>query len=179
MKILALSMRRLTILSKIITIIFTLLLSLIVVLPVNAEESIRYKSTNSQTIKKNKWVTLDFNGKKSISGNGNRSLFCYQAGINTKNKKKPKYIKVRLTRLTPGSNDTTATNTYFFTGKPGSKFVASQCWNILTKHPVVVQIKISGGSNTYTSDIRQFKMWTPGADYPGDFSDFIPEAVIG
>ncbi len=147
-------------------------------IPSNAQDSIRYKSTQNQTIKKGKWVTLDFNGKKEIKGNGGRSLFCYQVGIDTKGKKKPKYVKVRLTRVKPGTNDPTATNTYFFTGKPGSKFVASQCWTIYTKSPVVVQVRIVGGSGSYTSDIRQFKMWTPGADYPADFSDFIPEAII-
>jgi DNA gyrase inhibitor GyrI len=42
----------------------------------------------------------------------------------------------------------------------------------------VVQIRITGGSKTYNSDIRQFKMWTPNADYPQDFSDFIPETTI-
>jgi hypothetical protein len=147
--------------------------------PANASDSVRYKSTEIQTIPKGKWTTLKFKGGKTeIQGNGKRSLFCYQAGIDTKGKKKPKYIKLRITRIVPGPNDSSATNTYFFTGKPGSEFVASNCWNIVTKHPVVVQIRITGGSKTYNSDIRQFKMWTPGADYPADFSDFIPETTI-
>lgn len=148
--------------------------------PSYGSDSIRYKSTEIQTIKKGRWTTLKFNsGKTKIQGNGKRSLFCYQAGIDTKGKKKPSYIKLRITRIVPGPNDTSATNTYFFTEKPGNKFVASNCWNIVTKHPVVVQIRIVGGSKTYNSDIRQFKMWTPNADYPQDFSDHIPEVNIG
>jgi hypothetical protein len=159
--------------------VFLLTASLVAfAIPSNAADTVRYKSTQNQTIKNGKWVTLEFNGKTSIKGNGGRSLFCYQVGINTKGKKKPKYVKVRLARVKSGKDDTTATNTYFFTGKPGSEFVASQCWTIYTNSPVVVQVRITGGSKSYKSDVRQFKMWTPGADYPADFSDFIPEATF-
>jgi hypothetical protein len=147
--------------------------------PTNAaSDSIRYKTEKNQTIKKGKWTTINFNGKAAIQGNGKRSLFCYQVVLNTKGKKKPKYVKVRMTRVKPGKDDSTATNTYFFTAKPDKKFVASQCWNIVTKHPVVLQVRISGGSKSYTTDISQFKMWTPSGDYPSDFSDFIPETTI-
>jgi hypothetical protein len=160
-------------------IIATIALLLTTAIPANAaSDSIRYKTEKNQTIKKGKWTTINFNGKTAIQGNGKRSIFCYQVVINTKGKKKPKYVKVRMTRVKPGKDDSTATNTYFFTSKPGSKFVASQCWNIVTKHPVVLQVRISGGSKTYQTDITQFKMWTPGADYPADFSDFIPETTI-
>jgi hypothetical protein len=96
--------------------------------PTNASDSIRYKTTKDQTIKRNNWTTLNFNGKTSIKGNGQRSLFCYQVVIKTNGKKKPKYVKVRLAREKSGKDDTTATNTYFFTAKPNKKFVASQCW---------------------------------------------------
>jgi hypothetical protein len=147
-------------------------------IPSNAADTVRYKTEQNQTIKKNKWTTIDFNGKKSIKGNGERSLFCYQVVLDTKGKKKPKYVKVRLVREKSGKDDPTATNTYFFTGKPGSKFVASQCWTIYTKSPVVLQVRVTGGSSTYSTDISQFKMWTPGADYPADFSDLIPEATF-
>lgn len=166
-------MNQLKTLNKILILIVST--SLLIIVPANAEESIRYKSTQEQVIKKNKWTTLEFNGKTSIQGNGNRSIFCYQFGMNTNNKKKPKYIKIRLSRIVSNKKDTTATNTYFLSSKPTNKFVASQCWVILTKYPVVVQVKISGGSDKYISDIRQFKMWTPGGNYPADFSDFIPE----
>lgn len=145
--------------------------------PTIAEESIRYKSTKHQTIKRGKWTTLEFKGDNAIRGNGQRSLFCYQVGVDTKGKKKPKYVKVRLARL-KSPLDTTATNYYPVPSKPASELVFSNCWEIETNSPVIVQIRITGGSKKYTSDIRQFKMWTPGADYPADFSDMIPDAVL-
>ena len=164
---------------KLLASIFSIVLVFSYIPPANASsDSIRYKTEKNQTIKKGKWTTINFNGKTRIQGNGKRSLFCYQVVLNTKGKKKPKYVKVRMVRVGSGKNDSTATNTYFFTSKPGSKFVASQCWNIVTKHPVVLQVRISGGSKTYQTDITQFKMWTPNAEYPSDFSDFIPETTI-
>lgn len=147
-------------------------------LPVNAEESIRYKSSENQTIKHNKWTTLDFNGKTTIKGNGGRSLFCYQVALNMSGKKKPKYIKVRLARDKSSGIDTTATNYYIIDGKPSNTWVGSGCWEIKTNSPVKLQVRVYGGSKTYISDMRQFKMWTPGADYPADFSDFIPQYTI-
>jgi hypothetical protein len=163
---------------KLIASVFSVLLIFSQAAPANASDSIRYKTEKNQTIKKGKWTTINFNGKTSIQGNGKRSLFCYQVVLNTKGKKKPKYVKVRMVRVGSGKNNSTATNTYFFTTKPDKKFVASQCWNIVTKHPVVLQVRISGGSKSYTTDIAQFKMWTPNVEYPSDFSDFIPETTI-
>jgi hypothetical protein len=164
---------------KFLSFIISIILVFSYIPPANASsDSIRYKTESNQTIKRGKWTTLNFNGKTAIQGNGKRSLFCYQVVIDTKGKKKPKYVKVRMTRVKPGKDDSTATNTYFFTSKPESKFVASQCWNIVTKHPVVLQVRISGGSSSYKTDISQFKMWTPNAEYPSDFSDFIPETTI-
>jgi hypothetical protein len=145
--------------------------------PAVADDTVRYKSTQGQIIKKNTWTTLNFNGKTTIKGNGKRSLFCYQVALEMKGKKKPKYVKVRFTRVKPGKNDTTATNIYPVTSKPGKEWVGSQCWTITTKYPVAVQVRITGGSNVYVSDVRQFKMWTPGADYPADFSDMMPQEI--
>jgi hypothetical protein len=164
---------------KFLVFIFSIVLAFSYISPANASsDSIRYKTEKNQTIKKGKWTTINFNGKTTIQGNGKRSLFCYQVVINTKGKKKPKYVKVRMVRVGSGKNDATATNTYFFKSKTKSKFVASQCWNIITEHPVVLQVRISGGSKSYQTDISQFKMWTPNAEYPSDFSDFMPETTI-
>lgn len=160
-----------------VAIVATTSLSLVTATSVNADESIRYKSTKTQKIKHNKWVTLEFKGDNSLKGNGNRSLFCYQAGLNMGGKKKPQYVKLRLARL-KSPIDSTATNTFFIESRPISELVFSNCWEIETNSAVVVQIRITGGSKYYTSDIRQFKMWTPGADYPADFSDFIPTATL-
>lgn len=162
----------------IIAVITALALAVSTAGPANAEESIRKKAEFSQTIKKDRWVTLKFKGNSHLKGNGNRSLFCYQSSIKMKGKKKPKYVKLRLVRLKSGSNDSTATNTYYVGSKPKSTLVFSNCWVIETNSPVIVQIRITGGSNTYVSDMRQFKMWTPGADYPADFSDFIPQGTL-
>ena len=162
----------------IIAVIASISLALTTVVPANAEEAVRKKATFNQSIKTGRWVTLDFKGNDYLKGNGNRSLFCYQAGIDTKGKAKPKMIKMRLARLKPGRDNTTATSTYYIGSKPKKELVFSNCWAIETLSNVVVQIKITGGSKAYNSDIRQFKMWTPGANYPADFSDFIPEGTL-
>lgn len=162
----------------IIAVITTLALAVSTAIPANAEESIRKKAEFSQTIKKDRWVTLNFKGQDYIKGNGNRSLFCYQAAVKTNGKKKPKYIKIRLVRVGSNGLNSTATNTYPVTGKPNRIWVNSSCWAIETNSPVIVQIRITGGSKTYVSNMRQFKMWTPGADYPADFSDFIPQGAL-
>jgi hypothetical protein len=162
----------------IIAVITTLALLVSTAGPANAEESIRKKAEFNQTIKKDRWVTLNFKGKDYIKGNGNRSLFCYQSAIKMKGKKKPKYVKIRLVRLKGGKNDSTATNTYYVGSKPKKTLVFSNCWVIKTNSSVAVQIKITGGSKSYRSDMRQFKMWTPGANYPADFSDFIPQGSL-
>lgn len=163
---------------KLISIVLLFACSMFLTTPAIAEESIRYKSSDNQTIKRGKWTTLTFNGKTAIKGNGNRSIFCYMAALDMKGKKKPKYIKLRLARQKSGGLDTTATNTYPVTSKPSSTWVGSNCWVIKTNYPVVVQMRVTGGSKAYVSDMRQFKMWTPGADYPADFSNFLQEGSI-
>lgn len=162
----------------IIAVITASALGLSTAIPANAEESIRKKAEFSQTIKSDRWVTLNFKGHDYIKGNGNRSLFCYQAAVKTSGKKKPKFIKIRLVRLKSNGLNSTATNTYPVTGKPNKIWVNSGCWTIETNSPVIVQIRVTGGSKSYVSNMRQFKMWTPGANYPADFSDFIPEGSL-
>ena len=159
-----------------VAVVATTSLSLVTATSVNAEESIRYKSSKNQTIKNNKWTTLDFKGNNALQGNGARSLFCYQFGMNTPGKK-VKNVKIRLARL-KSPLDTTATNTFDVASMPAKELVFSNCWEIETNTAVIVQVKISGKNKSYTSDMRQFKMWTPGADYPADFSDFIPQATV-
>lgn len=159
-----------------VAIVATTSLSLVTATSVNAEESIRYKSAKNQVIKNNKWTTLDFKGNNALQGNGQRSLFCYQFGMNTPGKK-VNNVKIRLARL-KSPLDTTATNTFYVPSMPAAELVFSNCWEIETNTAVVVQVKISGKNKKYVSDMRQFKMWTPGADYPADFSDFIPVGTV-
>jgi hypothetical protein len=136
----------------------------------NVNSAKRYKDTSIQKIKSNKWQDLTFNGKaKTIKGNGNRSLWCIQANVLFQGKN-PSYVKMRFSRHLPnGKRDTTGTSTWVV-GKTGMKtFYESTCWVFNSKYPVSAQIKVMGKRKYYYSDMRQFKMWTPGADYPEDF----------
>lgn len=136
-----------------------------------SKEKVQWKSTSLQSIKANKWTTLDFDGRKAITKlDRNRALYCAQVGL--KYDKKPKYIKVRFARLLPnGSKDTTATNTWVLGKNAPKTFHGSMCWSISTKHPVVVQVKI-GGTGMYQSHLRQFKAWSPSSDIPEDMLDY-------
>lgn len=136
----------------------------------NVNSSIRYKDESVQRLKANKWQTLKFDGKgKKIKGNGNRSLWCIQANVNVEGKA-PQYVKLRFVRHLPnGKKDTTGTSTWVV-GKTGMNvFYESTCWEFKSNYPVSAQIKVMGKSKYYYSSMRQFKMWTPGADYPEDF----------
>jgi hypothetical protein len=131
----------------------------------------QYKDTATQKIRSgNVWHDFTFGGKpKTIKGNGKRSLYCVQVGVSMKGKN-PDLIKIRFARHLPnGTLDTTGTNTYTNLGSVGSPWFASQCWEFNSKYPVSAQIKIIGKSKYYYSTERQFKMWTPGANYPVTF----------
>ena len=136
----------------------------------NLNSSKRYKDASTQKLKANKWQTLKFDGKpKTIKGNGNRSLWCIQANVSTKGKN-PDYVKLRFVRHLPsGAKDTTGTSTWVVGENGMTAFYESTCWEFNSKYPVSAQIKVVGKSKYYYSDMRQFKMWTPGADYPEDF----------
>ena len=136
----------------------------------NTTSSKRYKDTSVQTIRANKWQDLTFNGKaKTIKGNGNKSLWCIQANVSMKGKN-PSYVKMRFSRHLPnGKRDTTGTSTWVIGNNGMKAFYESTCWVFNSKYPVSAQIKVMGKSKYYYSDMRQFKMWTPGANYPDDF----------
>lgn len=136
----------------------------------NLNSSKRFKDTSVQKIKANKWQTLKFNGEgKTIKGNGNRSLWCIQTNV-IMNGKNPDYIKLRFVRHLPdGTKDTTGTSTFVIGDNNMNVFYESTCWEFNSKYPVSAQIKVMGNKKYYYSDMRQFKMWTPGADYPEDF----------
>ena len=155
---------------KITAIVATIALSLVTAVPTYSAESKGKKATYKQTIKSNVWTTLSFSGSDYVKSNGNRSIYCLQSNIIIPSKNKPTVIKVRFARVVGKSRlDTTATNTYIFgSGYPKSKWYGSQCWAIETKYPVVAQIKVSGKASRYYSDMRQLKVWTPGANYPED-----------
>jgi hypothetical protein len=120
-----------------------------------AKKSGLCKNTERQTYKPGKWTT--FQGCKPFELNGDRSLFFAQ--LRLKCTKRPKYVKMRLARHSPKGLDTTGTNTWTI-GKTGPKnWSGSMWWEIKTKHPIVAQFKVVGGS--CVSQDRQFKWWQP------------------
>jgi hypothetical protein len=136
----------------------------------NVNDHKQYKDASVQKIKANKWQDLKFDGKgKTIKGNGNRSLWCIQANVSMKGKN-PSYVKLRFARHLPsGKIDTTGTSTFVVGGNGMTAFYESTCWEFKSNYPVSAQIKVVGKKKYYYSEMRQFKMWTPGADYPEDF----------
>jgi hypothetical protein len=122
----------------------------------------QWKTETPQQIGKS-WTTLKFNQGTAMPKRSGRALYSVQVRIDCKGKKKPDYIKMRLSRILPnGLRDTTGTNTWIW-GKNGPKvYYASYMWQIKSKHPVEAQIRIVGGT-CKTVTTRQFKMWQPKA----------------
>jgi hypothetical protein len=102
-----------------------------------------------------KWQT--FSGCDPFVLGGDRSLFFVQLHINCT--KRPKYVKLRLARLTPEGRDTTGTTTFSFTKNTTKDWQGTMWWEAKTKHPIVAQYKVVGGK--CYSDERQFKWWQP------------------
>jgi hypothetical protein len=99
----------------------------------------------------------NFFGCEPFALNGDRSLFFVQLHINCT--KRPKYVKLRLARITPEGNDTTGTTTFSFTKSTTKDWQGTMWWESNTKHPIVAQYKVVGGK--CYSDQRQFKWWQP------------------
>jgi len=113
------------------------------------------KAEADQAYKSGNWTT--FAGCEPFVIGGDRSMFFAQ--LRLKCTKRPKYVKMRLARHTPKGLDTTGTNTWTI-GKTGPKnWSGSMWWEIKTKHPIVAQFKVVGGS--CVSQDRQFKWWQP------------------
>jgi hypothetical protein len=102
-----------------------------------------------------KWQT--FAGCEPFVLNGERSLFFVQLHINCT--KRPKYVKLRLVRLTPNGKDSTGTTTFSFTPQTTKDWQGTMWWEAKTKHPIVAQYKVVGGK--CYSDQRQVKWWQP------------------
>lgn len=102
-----------------------------------------------------KWQ--NFFGCEPFALGGERSLFFVQLHINCE--KRPKYVKLRLARITPEGNDTTGTTTFSFTKETTKDWQGTMWWESKTKHPIVAQYKVVGGK--CYSDERQFKWWQP------------------
>ena len=113
------------------------------------------KSEADQAYKSGKWTT--FAGCEPFTIGGARSLFFAQ--LRLKCTKRPKYIKMRLARQTPNGLDTTGTNTWVMGKNAPLNWSGTMWWESKTKHPIVAQFKVVGGS--CVSQERQFKWWTP------------------
>jgi hypothetical protein len=142
------------------------LLSLAMISPVKALDQTPYavkvgkksglcKNTDEQTYKQGKWTT--FAGCEPFVIGGDRSLFFAQLRLVCK--KRPKYVKMRLARQTPEGLDTTGTNTWVMGKNAPLNWSGTMWWESKTKHPIVAQFKVVGGS--CASQERQFKWWTP------------------
>jgi hypothetical protein len=143
---------------------------LIIAVPVSAvaKETVWWKDSTNQEIPSNKWTYLTFDGKttikKSVKG---RALYCSQVHLKLSKNHKPRYVKLRFARkLENGKLDTTGTTTWTLGKNAPLTWQGSVCWPVNTTKEVAAQIKI-GGSGTWTSPLRQFKVWAP----KGGFDD--------
>jgi len=118
------------------------------------------KKSGVQKVTKNQSVTgswQNFGGVKPFELNGDRALFFAQLHINCT--KRPKYVKLRLARLTPDGKDTTGTTTFSFTPETTKDWQGTMWWESKTTYPIVAQYKVVGGK--CYSDQRQVKWWQP------------------
>jgi hypothetical protein len=120
-----------------------------------AKKSGLCKNTDSQSYKQKRWTT--FAGCEPFVIGGDRSMFFAQ--LRLKCTKRPKYVKMRLARQTPNGLDTTGTNTWVLGKNAPLNWSGTMWWESKTKHPIVAQFKVVGGS--CVSQERQFKWWTP------------------
>lgn len=123
--------------------------------PVTAKKSGLCKTYADQWAPQQTWVS--FNGCKPFALGGKRSLFFAQLHIRCS--KKPRWVKIRLARLTPKGVDSTGTNTWTLGKNMPDKWQGSIWWESKTKYPIVAQWKYGGGSCTSTQ--RQLKWWQP------------------
>lgn len=101
------------------------------------------------------WTT--FRSCEPFRLNGKRTLFFAQLHLTCR--VKPRWVKVRLARLTPWGIDSTGTNTWTVGKNMPTKWQGSITWESKTKWPMVAQFKYGGGSCVSTQ--RQFKWWQP------------------
>jgi hypothetical protein len=113
------------------------------------------KKTEPQFYKSGKWTT--FAGCEPLALGGDRSLFFAQLRLVCE--KRPKYVKVRLARLTPDGINSTGTNTWVMGKNAPLNWSGTMYWESKTKHPIVAQFKVVGGK--CVSNERQFKWWQP------------------
>lgn len=131
------------------------------------------KTERVQVITTGVWTDLKFDNGNSLKRKKNyRTLFCTKLHLTmpAKDANNPAYIKIRYARHLPnGTLDTTGTNTWVI-GKnfTGATFHAALCWNMDTPYPITAQVKIAGKLKRYSSNLREFKAWSPPYELPAD-----------
>jgi hypothetical protein len=113
------------------------------------------KNTDAQSYKPGKWTT--FAGCEPFALGGDRSMFFAQLRLVCD--KQPRYVKMRLARLTADGLNTTGTNTWVLGKNAPLNWSGTTWWESNTKHPIVAQFKVVGGK--CVSNERQFKWWQP------------------
>lgn len=120
----------------------------------NANRAVHQKAETNQSVNGH-WQT--FAGIEPYMLGGERALFLAQLHLTCT--KKPRWVKIRLARITDGKWDTTGTNTWVLGKNSPASWQGSIYWESLTKHPIIAQFKVKGGK--CTSPERQFKYWMP------------------
>lgn len=131
------------------------------------------QSYKPQVLRTGVWNDLEFSGANYLKRRKNyRTLFCAKVHVTMpkKDSNNPAYIKVRFARhRNDGTLDTTGTNTWVIGKNYKDKtFHASLCWTIDTKYRVTAQVRVVGNLNSYVSELRQFKAWSPPYELPAD-----------
>ena len=120
-----------------------------------AKKSGLCKTLKDQRYQPGNWTT--FADCEPFELGGDRSMFFAQLRLECT--KRPRYVKVRLARITPNGLNTTGTNTWTLGKAAPLKWSGTMWWESKTKHPIVAQFKVVGGK--CVSSERQFKWWQP------------------
>ena len=120
-----------------------------------AKKSGLCKVVQNQYAPQDQWVS--FAGCDPYKLNGKRALFFVQLHLTCK--RKPRWVKIRLARITPFGLDSTGTNSWTMGKSAPRKWQGTTFWESRTKYPMVAQFKYGGGSCVSTQ--RQFKWWMP------------------
>lgn len=120
----------------------------------NAKQAHHQKAEPDQTIHKG-WN--DMAGITPYELGGPRALFFVQ--LRLKCTKDPRYVKVRLARITPDGLNTTGTTTWVLGNTSPDNWSGTTYWESLTKYPIKPQFKVVGGKCVAFE--RQFKYWMP------------------
>lgn len=121
---------------------------------INAAQAHHQKTLDNQSIRRG-WQ--DMAGIDPYSLGGPRALFFVQLRLQCS--KDPRYVKIRLARVTPDGLNTTGTTTWVLGKTSPNSWSGTTYWESLTEYPIKPQFKVVGGK-CYATE-RQFKYWMP------------------